>query len=164
MYIYHLIIFLHNLDMHGKQITIRIKRVYGAPEEADGHRILVDRLWARGVSKEKAKINLWVKEIAPSTELRHWYGHNPAKWTGFKTRYFAELEANPGKVEDILAEVEAGVVTFLYSAKDERLNNAVALKEYIESKIKVAAGLVRTPAADSDVIINLKKKEEKWKS
>ena len=106
------------------------------PEEADGHRILVDRLWARGVSKEKAKVDLWAKEIAPSTGLRRWYGHDPVRWTEFKTRYFAELEANPEKVEKFLAEVEAGMVTFLYSSKEERLNNAVALKEYIESKIQ----------------------------
>ncbi len=121
--------------MNKKRISIRIKRIYEKPEEIDGRRILVDRLWARGMSKEKAKVDRWVKEIAPSTELRCWYGHDPAKWTEFKTRYFAEMEANPGKVEDILTEVEAGIVTFLYSAKEERLNNAVALKEYIESKI-----------------------------
>ena len=122
--------------MNGKQTNIRVKRVYTEPEKADGHRILVDRLWARGVSKEKAKVDLWAKEIAPSTGLRRWYGHDPVRWTEFKTRYFAELEANPEKVEKFLAEVEAGVVTFLYSSKEERLNNAVALKEYIESKIQ----------------------------
>ncbi len=129
--------------MYGKQITIRIKRVYEEPEDADGRRILVDRLWARGLSKENARVDLWVKEIAPSTELRHWYGHVPAKWNGFKIRYFAELESNPGQVENILAKAEAGVVTFLYSAKEERLNNAVALKEYIESKIQVTADVPR---------------------
>ena len=86
MYIYHLIMFLHNRGMNRKQTTIRIKRVYGEPEEADGRRILVDRLWVRGLSKEKAKLDLWVKGIAPSTELRRWYGHDPTKWTGFKTK------------------------------------------------------------------------------
>jgi len=122
--------------MNGKRVTIRIKRVYEEPEEADGRRVLVDRLWARGLSKEKAKIDVWVKEIAPSTELRRWYGHAPGKWPEFKTRYAAELEANPTCVEDLLAEVQAGTVTFLYSSKEERLNNAVALKEYIESIIQ----------------------------
>ncbi len=150
--------------MNKKQITIYIKRVYNEPEEADGCRILVDRLWARGLSKKKAKVDLWIKEIAPSTELRHWYKHDPAKWRGFKARYFAELEANPGKVEDILAEVEVGVVTFLYSAKEEHLNNAVALKKYIESKTQDTADIIRIPAADSDIIKSKKKKEEKWKS
>ncbi len=132
--------------------------------EADGRRILVDRLWARGLSKEKAKVDLWVKEVAPSTELRHWYGHDPARWAGFKIRYFAELEANPGHVEDILTEVKAGDVTFLYSSKENRLNNAVALKEYIESKIRVTADLVSTRAANLKFNNNIKKKEEKWKS
>ena len=109
--------------------------MYEEPEESDGRRILVDRLWARGLSKEKAKVDLWVKEIAPSTELRRWYGHDPKKWTEFKSRYAAELETNPGIVEEILGEVQAGVVTILYSSKEEQLNNAVALKEYIESII-----------------------------
>ena len=121
--------------MNSKQTSIRIKRVYEAPEEIDGRRILVDRLWARGLSKEKAKVDVWIKEIAPSTELRHWYGHDPQKWTEFKKRYTAELEANPENVEAILEEVQAGIVTFLYSSKEEQLNNAVALKEYIESAI-----------------------------
>ena len=121
--------------MNSKRMTIRIKRVYEEPEESDGRRILVDRLWARGLSKEKAKVDLWVKEIAPSTELRRWYGHDPKKWTEFKSRYAAELETNPGIVEEILGEVQAGVVTILYSSKEEQLNNAVALKEYIESII-----------------------------
>jgi uncharacterized protein YeaO (DUF488 family) len=114
-------------------MTIRIKRVYEEPEESDGRRILVDRLWARGLSKEKAKVDLWVKEIAPSTELRRWYGHDPNKWTEFKSRYAAELETNPDLVEEMIGEVLAGVVTFLYSSKEKRLNNAVALKEYMES-------------------------------
>jgi len=122
--------------------------VYKEPEEADGYRILVDRLWARGLSKEKVKANLWAKEIAPSTGLRHWYGHDPAKWDEFKTRYFAELEANHGKAEEILTEVGKGVVTFLYSAKEERLNNAIALKEYIETKIQATTDLNIVPTAD----------------
>jgi len=140
--------------MKRKQTDIRIKRVYAEPEKADGYRILVDRLWARGMSKEKAKVDLWIKEIAPSTELRRWYGHNPVKWTEFKTRYFAELEANPGVVESILAEVETGVVTFLYSSKEGRLNNAVALKEYIDSKIQNTTDLINEPRVGSDTIMN----------
>ena len=121
--------------MNGKRVEIRVKRVYEDPEESDGRRILVDRLWARGLSKEKAKVDVWVKEIAPSTDLRRWYGHDPSKWTEFKSRYAAELETNPGQVEEILGEIQAGIVTFLYSSKEEQLNNAVALKEYIESII-----------------------------
>jgi uncharacterized protein YeaO (DUF488 family) len=125
--------------MNGNRITIRIKRVYEEPEEADGLRVLVDRLWARGLSKEKARVDVWVKEIAPSTELRRWYGHDADKWPEFKTRYAAELNANPTGVEKLLSEVQAGTVTFLYSSKEERLNNAVALKEYIESIIQAGA-------------------------
>ena len=121
--------------MNSKRIKIRVKRVYETPEEADGRRILVDRLWARGLSKEKAKVDVWVKEIAPTTELRRWYGHDSNKWAEFKSRYVAELEANPDQVKEILREVQAGIVTFLYSSKEEQLNNAVALKEYIESII-----------------------------
>ena len=121
--------------MNGNRITIRIKRVYEETGETDGRRILVDRLWPRGLSKEKAKVDIWVKEIAPSTELRRWYGHDPNKWTEFKNRYGAELQANPGQVEEILEEVREGIVTFLYGSKEEQLNNAVALKEYIESII-----------------------------
>ncbi|HNO76275.1 DUF488 domain-containing protein [Nitrosomonas mobilis] len=122
--------------MSSKRIDIRVKRVYEEPEESDGRRVLVDRLWARGLSKEKAKVDIWIKEIAPSTELRRWYGHDPKKWDEFKSRYAAELKNNPDQVETILEELHAGTVTFLYSSKEEQLNNAVALKEYIESVIR----------------------------
>ena len=122
--------------MDSKHFTIRIKRVYEDAAEADGRRILVDRLWPRGLPKEKAKVDIWVKEISPSTELRRWYGHDPSKWMEFKSRYAAELDANPGHVERLSEEVRSGIVTFLYSSKEEQLNNAVALKEYIESIIQ----------------------------
>ncbi|CAH1385138.1 DUF488 domain-containing protein [Candidatus Nitrotoga sp. M5] len=122
--------------MSSKQIDIRVKRVYAEPEESDGRRVLVDRLWARGLSKEKAKVNVWIKEVAPSTELRRWYGHDPKKWDEFKSRYAAELKSNPDQVAAILEELKAGTVTFLYSSKEEKLNNAVVLKEYIESIIR----------------------------
>lgn len=125
--------------MSSNRTAIRIKRVYEEAEEVDGCRILVDRLWARGLSKEKAKVDIWIKEIAPSTELRRWYGHDPNKWTEFKRRYNAELLANPENVEAILEEVQKGIVTFLYSSKEEQLNNAVVLKEYIESIIDAKA-------------------------
>jgi len=121
--------------MNGKRIEIRIKRVYEEPEEADGCRILVDRLWARGLSKEKTRVDIWIKEIAPSNELRRWYGHDLDKWTEFKARYAAELETMPRQVEALLNNIQAGMVTFLYSSKERQLNNAVALKEYMESMI-----------------------------
>jgi uncharacterized protein YeaO (DUF488 family) len=121
--------------MNGKHVAIRIKRVYEEPQDADGRRVLVDRLWPRGLSKEEAKVDAWAKDISPSTALRRWYGHDPNKWTEFKIRYAAELDANPSQVEGILEEVRKGTVTFLYSSKEARLNNAAALKEYIEPMI-----------------------------
>lgn len=122
--------------MKDKRIKIRVKRVYEEPEESDGRRILVDRLWPRGFSREKAKVDVWLKEIAPSTELRRWYGHDPSKWTEFKSRYAAELAANPDQLEKIFREVQTGIATFLYSSKEEQLNNAVALKQYLELIIR----------------------------
>lgn len=109
--------------------------MYEEPEQTDGRRILVDRLWPRGLSKEKAKVDVWAQEISPSTELRRWYNHDPDKWTEFKSRYDVELKAIPDQVDEIVEEVRNGVVTFLYSSKEEKLNNAVVLKEYIESMI-----------------------------
>ncbi len=118
---------------------IRIKRVYDEPDKTDGRRVLVDRLWPRGLSKEKARVDIWMKEIAPSTALRRWYGHDPNKWPEFKAKYAAELDANHNKVKGLLAEVQGKTVTLLYSSKERRLNNAVALKEYMELIISVKA-------------------------
>ena len=104
-----------------------------ASNEDDGYRILVDRLWPRGISKEKAKIDCWLKELAPSTKIRHWYGHDPEKWSEFKSRYFAELNANPELLKELIGYMREKTVTFIYSSKEHRLNNAVALREYVES-------------------------------
>ena len=112
---------------------IKIKRAYESPSDDDGYRILVDRLWPRGISKEKAKIDFWPKELAPSTELRRWYGHDSEKWSEFKSRYFSELDSNPEMVDKLLNYAGKRTVTFVYSSKEQRLNNAVALKEYVES-------------------------------
>lgn len=114
-------------------MEIKIKRAYDSPSDDDGYRILVDRLWPGGISKEKAKVDFWPKELAPSTELRRWYGHDPEKWSEFKSRYFAELDGNPELANELLEYVLKGTVTFIYSSKEQRLNNAVALKEYVES-------------------------------
>ncbi|MGD2186288.1 MAG: DUF488 domain-containing protein [Desulfobacterales bacterium] len=115
-------------------MVIRIKRAYETSSADDGYRILVDRLWPRGISKAKAKIDFWPKEIAPSTELRRWYGHDPLKWSEFKSRYFAELDANLKLIKELLDYVRKGTVTFIYSSKEQDLNNAVALRDYIESR------------------------------
>ncbi len=113
---------------------IRIKRVYDAPDAGDGRRILVDRLWPRGLTKEKAKIDYWAKEIAPSNELRKWYVHDPAKWETFKKRYFTELGGNQTAVNALLEQMGKGPVTFVYSSTERVINNAEALKKYLESK------------------------------
>jgi len=113
-------------------MDIRIKRAYEDPAAEDGTRILVDRLWPRGLSKEKAKIDDWPKEIAPSDELRRWYGHDPEKWDEFCSRYFDELQDRPEQVEKLREQARQGRVTFVFSSKEEKLNNAVALKEYLE--------------------------------
>jgi uncharacterized protein YeaO (DUF488 family) len=120
------------MPRYGRMMKIKVKRVYDPPSPADGKRILVDRLWPRGIAKSAAKINLWVKEIAPSNALRTWYAHDPKKWPEFKRRYFAELEANGEVLKSFLAQIGKGEVTFLFSSKETRLNNAFALKEYIE--------------------------------
>lgn len=112
---------------------IVLKRIYEKSEEKDGCRILIDRLWPRGVSKEKAKINLWIKEVAPSNELRKWFSHDEKKWDDFKSRYKKELEENLEIVQKIKQiEKEEKIVTLLYSAKDEKHNNALVLKEYLQ--------------------------------
>jgi uncharacterized protein YeaO (DUF488 family) len=115
-------------------MDIRIKRAYEEPSDEDGTRILVDRLWPRGISKERARIDFWPKAVAPSNELRKWYGHDPAKWEEFKERYFAELEAGPEGLEELQEQAQGGVVTFVYSSKERELNNAVALREYLRSR------------------------------
>lgn len=117
-------------------MEIKIKRVYQASSDEDGQRILVDRLWPRGISKEKAGIVFWARELAPSTQLRQWYAHDPAKWEKFKSKYFQELDANPQELEKLLEYVRRGTVTFLYSSTETRINNAAALKEYVEARLR----------------------------
>ena len=111
---------------------IRLKRVYEEAARNDGFRILVERLWPRGVSKEKANIRLWAKEIAPSAELRKWYGHNLARWEEFKKRYRRELKGKQESLEEIRSRAREWTVTFVYAARDEEHNSAIALKDYLE--------------------------------
>ena len=113
-------------------MAIKLKRVYEEPDSNDGIRILVERLWPRGLSKEKAKVHIWLKEVSPSTELRKWFSHDPAKWEEFKKRYYAELEKNKRILKDALDHQHEEIVTFVYASKEEEFNNAVALKEYAE--------------------------------
>ena len=113
---------------------ISLKRAYETPTGSDGCRILVERLWPRGLSKRAARIDLWAKQAAPSTELRRWFDHQPEKWAEFKRRYFEELEAREGSIEAILERLRAGRVTFVFASRELRFNNAVALKEYVEGR------------------------------
>ncbi|WP_292933793.1 DUF488 family protein [Noviherbaspirillum sp.] len=112
--------------------TIKVKSVYEPADDEDGTRILVDRLWPRGVTKEKLGIEYWSKAIAPSTELRKWYGHDPEKWEEFCERYRRELDDNPEGVQELLHHLKSSVATFLFSSKEHRLNNAVALRDYLQ--------------------------------
>ena len=115
-------------------MTIALKRVYEAPSKTDGTRILVERLWPRGLSKQDAKVDLWLKEVAPSGELRRWFSHDPDKWTEFKRRYFEELKDAEDALEKVVAQVEKGPVTFVFASREERFNNAVALREYLDAR------------------------------
>lgn len=108
------------------------KRVYAQPEADDGYRVLVDRTWPRGIKKEDLNFDSWRKDLAPSTELRKWFGHEPRRWAGFYQRYHAELKTSSEAVMSLLSECDGGKLTLLYSASDTERNNAVALKMYIE--------------------------------
>jgi uncharacterized protein YeaO (DUF488 family) len=118
---------------------IKIKRVYDKPSRDDGKRILIDRLWPRGLTKEDAAVDEWFKDAAPSNELRKWYSHDPAKWPEFRLRFFSELRDHEDVVEAIISAARKGPVTLLYGSKEGRINNAVALKDYIGSRMKASA-------------------------
>jgi uncharacterized protein YeaO (DUF488 family) len=111
---------------------MRIKRVYEPPSEEDGFRVLVDRLWPRGVSKERADLDLWLKEIAPSTELRKWFGHVPTRWPEFVARYREELRQNEVAVSKLRDLATKGTVTLLFGARDEAHNEAVVIRDLID--------------------------------
>ncbi len=119
---------------------IRVKRVYEEPEGGDGRRFLVERLWPRGMKKEGLKMDGWMKEVAPSDALRRWFGHDPGKWEEFRLRYFSELEGNRDSWQPLLEEARHGTVTLLYSAHDQEHNNALALKTFLDSKLKNHSG------------------------
>lgn len=116
----------------GTNQVIRVKRVYDSPEEADGSRILVDRIWPRGLSKGRAAVDFWLKDLAPSNELRRWFGHDPERWTEFKQRYHRELRKRSTALEQIRMRHSDKVITLLYAARDTDHNNAVALREYLQ--------------------------------
>jgi uncharacterized protein YeaO (DUF488 family) len=112
-------------------VTVQLKRIYEEPSKSDGTRILVDRLWPRGLTKEKAHIDLWLKEVAPSNELRKWFAHDPAKWPEFKARYKAELKSNSVQLALLKQAVTLGPATLLYGAKDTEHNEAIVLQQLL---------------------------------
>jgi uncharacterized protein YeaO (DUF488 family) len=116
---------------------IRVKRVYEQPSDKDGLRILVDRLWPRGLRKSEARLDLWIKEIAPENRLRKWFSHDPEKWEEFRNCYLKELEQKEEYVQELLRKARENNLTLLYAAKDETFNNATVLKEYLESRLKI---------------------------
>ena len=115
---------------------LRIKRVYEAPAPEDGMRVLVDRLWPRGLSREKAAVDRWMKEIAPSDELRRWYSHDRARYDAFRTRYRAELNERQTAVHELLTAALSATVTLLYSSRNTDINNAVVLRDYMEERMR----------------------------
>ncbi|HQM38001.1 MAG TPA: DUF488 domain-containing protein [Candidatus Bipolaricaulis anaerobius] len=127
---------------------IKVKRVYDPAAPEDGLRVLVDRLWPRGLSRERAQVNLWLKDIAPDSELRKWFSHDPERWPEFKRRYFAELAAKTDLLATIAEEARDGVVTILYGAKDRQHNNALALKEYMETYVLGSTSRYGLPARE----------------
>jgi len=115
-------------------MKIKLKKVYDPPSKEDGARVLVERLWPRGIKKEDLKMDAWLKNLAPSTTLRKWFSHDPAKWKEFQEKYFAELDADAEALEQIKSYLAKGTTTLLYSSKDSEHNNAVSLKNYLEKK------------------------------
>lgn len=111
--------------------SVSIKRVYVPPEKSDGFRVLIDRLWPRGLSKEKAKVDLWLKEIAPSTALRKWFNHEPEKWKQFEKKYREEIKNNPEALQVLKSKMKQGKLTLVYGAKEERFNDAVVLQNLL---------------------------------
>lgn len=117
-------------------MPIRLKRVYDPPSPADGLRVLVDRLWPRGLKKEDAALDRWDRDVAPSDALRKELHHDPSRWEELKARYFAELDANPEPVKRLAGEIRSGMVTLLFAARDTERNNAVALREYLQKRAR----------------------------
>lgn len=129
---------------------IKVKRIYEAPEKSDGVRLLVERLWPRGLKKTEAKLDAWQREVAPSTTLRKWFNHDPAKWHEFEQRYFHELDRHADAWLPILDAVRKGPVTLLFSSHNAEFNNVVALKEYLESHFNGAGkSVAKVPKASA---------------
>ena len=115
---------------------IRLKRAYEPASPRDGKRFLVERLWPRGIKKEKLKLDGWLKDVAPSTELRKWFAHDPAKWLDFRKRYFEELKQSPEAWQPLVTAAKKGSITLIFSSHDQEHNNAAALKQFLDHKMR----------------------------
>ncbi|HET8701726.1 MAG TPA: DUF488 domain-containing protein [Nitrococcus sp.] len=116
-------------------MTVQIKRIYDVPAAEDGYRVLVDRMWPRGLAKGEARIDRWLKEVAPSTELRRWFGHEPGRWDEFRKRYRDELKGSDALVHELVEKARDTPVTLLFSARDQQHNQAVVLREWLEERL-----------------------------
>jgi uncharacterized protein YeaO (DUF488 family) len=116
---------------------LKVKRAYEVAARSDGKRFLVERLWPRGIKKSDLQIDAWLKDVAPSTELRRWFSHDPAKWQEFRRRYSAELERNPQSWQPIIEAARQKTVTLIYSSHDSEHNNAVVLRDYLANKLRI---------------------------
>ena len=128
---------------------ITLKRAYDSVSRTDGRRFLVERLWPRGASKAKLRVEAWLKEVGPSTELRKWFSHDPGKWSEFRRRYFRELDSRPEAWQPIVSAARHGRVTLVYSSHDTEHNNAVALQEYLQAKPRSAKSARTLSAVES---------------
>jgi uncharacterized protein YeaO (DUF488 family) len=117
-------------------MAIRVKRAYEPPAPSDGWRVMIDRIWPRGIAKADLKIDAWQKDVAPSTGLRKWFGHDPKKWDEFRERYARELEERPDAIEQLVEKARAGDVTLVFGARDVAHSNAAALKAYLERRLR----------------------------
>ena len=126
---------MRRLDQAG-DVMLKLKRAYQPGTRSDGTRILVERLWPRGLSNETLRVDAWLKDVGPSTELRQWFSHDPEKWPRFRARYFRELDSRPEAWRPIVTAARRGAVTLVYSSRDTEHNNAVALKDYLQPKVR----------------------------
>ncbi len=115
-------------------MAIQLKRAYDKPQKSDGFRVLIDRMWPRGIRKEDLRLDEWLRSLAPSTELRQWFGHDPEKWEEFRRRYFRELDTHPEEIKLLREKMREGPLTIIFGSREERFNNATALKEYLENR------------------------------
>ena len=129
-------------------MMLKVKRAYDPVSRTDGTRLLVERLWPRGLSRAQLHVDAWIKEVSPSTDLRKWFSHDPEKWSGFRTRYFRELDSHPDAWRPIVSAARRGTVTLVYSSHDEQHNNAVALMDYVRAKMRTPSALPEAVETD----------------